>query len=831
MARRRSLYCLFFLSGVSALVYELVWQRLLNLVFGVSTLSVSAVLAAFMGGLALGGFLFGRLADRAKRPLVMYACLEAGIGILALLVLPAFSLLTHLYSHLYIAWEPGLWSGTGLRFALALLILLPPATMLGATLPVMGRLACPKGNGFSLLYAINTLGGLIGAALTGFVLLRLFGMRQTLFFAVGINALVALSALTFQWLVRPANEEREHGTQQEQNESGTGSMAFPLFCAALSGATGLGLEVAWARILGILTSNSAFGFALLLSVLLLGLGLGSLLVAAWSRRRGDPWRRLAFCQWALAGVTLVSLPFFHTTPTWLVRWSMGASTGQVFMGELLLTACALLGPAVLLGMSLPLIVGGLASSQGFNARLGRLYAANTLGCVAGAFLVGFVFVPRLGLHATLGLLVACPALVGLASWLRAAPITLSFIRGIVPVAVATALCLGWRAMPAGKYLKSPIVEGRKLLYYSEGDNGTVAVIEEGNRTRSIMVDGQPVAGTGGTSVVDQKMLAHLPLLLHPSPRRALTVGFGSGGTSHSMALHGVQVDCVEIEGRVPGAADLFQTENQGILAHSQFRLVLDDARSWLRVAPMRYDAIVTDCTNIQYRSNGDLYTVDYFQLMRDRLAKGGLAAAWVPANGIAESDLKTLIRSFRAVFPHTSVWFMNTLPTDFLILVGTPGPLSIDLENLRTRAAQSGVADDLAMVGMADSLRLACTLLTAEDALAQYLGEGPLNTDDRPVLSYSTYGASFRDTIAGNLLGLMKARVNLTSHVRQPFSEIDLLRTQAASGEAVLGHISRQLGNPQTALFHYIEGAKLLPGDPALADLVRHSYFSFPAPH
>src|SRR5262249_13658606 len=151
-------------------------------------------------------------------------------------------------------------------------------------------------------------------------------------------------------------------------------------------------------------------------------------------------------------------------------------------------------------------------------------------------------------------------------------------------------------------------------------------------------------------------LAHLPLLLHPDPRRALTVGFGSGGTSHSMTLHGVDVDCVEIEAKVPAAADCFTSENHGVRSHPRFRLVLDDARGWLRVAPVHYDVIVTDCTNIQYRSNGDLYTVEYFRLMKDRLGAGGVAAAWVPANGIRDADLRTLIRSFREVFPHASVW-------------------------------------------------------------------------------------------------------------------------------------------------------------------------------
>jgi spermidine synthase len=360
---------------------------------------------------------------------------------------------------------------------------------------------------------------------------------------------------------------------------------------------------------------------------------------------------------------------------------------------------------------------------------------------------------------------------------------------------------------------------RQLLYYREGDNATVAVVRECNGARCILVDGQPVAGTSRTSLVDQKMLAHLPLLLHPRPRRALTVGFGSGGTSYSMTLHGVKVDCVEIEEAVARAAPLFDSENHGVRSHPRFRLILDDARSWLRVAPVRYDAIVTDCTNLQYRSNGDLYTTDYFRLMKARLREGGLAAAWVPANGIREDDLKTLLRSFRSVFAHTSVWYMNVLPTDFLIVVGTPGPLDLDVEQLRARMSQPGVAEDLAAVDLADPCRLLTTLLTAGEQLDAYLGTGPLNTDDRPVLSYSTYGSAHQNTTANNLVGLMGSRVDVGDFVRHAPSGAALLRCRAASSEALLGHIRYHLGDPRAALRHYQDGCRLLPGDRALVEL------------
>jgi spermidine synthase len=473
---------------------------------------------------------------------------------------------------------------------------------------------------------------------------------------------------------------------------------------------------------------------------------------------------------------------------------------------------------------LPLLVAGLSNGvRGHCAWLGRVYAANALGCVAGPFLAGFVLIPALGIRATLGILVAATLLVALVAWAlatRPAP----WFRAGVAVLVLVCLTAGWRALPPGIYTKTPVLQPRQLLYYREGNNATVAVVEEANGSRCILVDGQPVAGTSATSVVDQKMLAHLPLLLHPNPRRALTVGFGSGGTSYSMTLHGVDVDCVEIEAKVPAAADLFRSENHGILSQKKrFRLILDDARSWLRVAPERYDAIVTDCTNIQYRSNGDLYTVDYFRLMRERLSDRGVAAAWVPANGIRAGDLKTLLRSFRAAFPHTSVWYMNTLPTDFLIVVGTPGRLGVDLEKLRARMRRPGVAEDLAVVGLADPCRLLCTLLVAGDDLDSYLGDGPVNSDDRPLLSYSTYGSAYRKTIAENLVELIEHRSDVTAVVRPVGTKSErtvLLRHRAASGEALLGHLRFHLGDVKAALRHYAAGAELLPDDTALRGLV-----------
>jgi spermidine synthase len=278
---------------------------------------------------------------------------------------------------------------------------------------------------------------------------------------------------------------------------------------------------------------------------------------------------------------------------------------------------------------------------------------------------------------------------------------------------------------------------------------------------------------------------------------------------------------VEIEAAVPAAAEFFMSENNGVLAAPRYRLVLDDARSWLRVSPLHYDAIVTDCTNIQYRSNGDLYTVDYFRLLRDRLTPTGIAAAWVPANGIREADLKTLLRSFKAVFPHTSVWYMDSLATDFLIVVGTPGPLAIDMPTLARRMAAPAVLEDLTAIGLADPARLLYTFLLGDGRLDEYLGQGPTNTDDRPVLSYSTYGATFENTIPANLIGLVASREDVAPYVHGTAADGSMLRHLAASNEIILGHVHCQRGQPGAALPHYLKAAEYLPNDACMPRLIR----------
>jgi spermidine synthase len=808
---------LFFLSGFSALVNEILWQRHLYLILGVSTAATSAVLAAFMLGIAGGALIFGPIADRCARPLHIYGLIEGGVAFAALIVPRGFAAIEPLYRRAHTEWAAGLWGSMALDLCLAFIVLLIPTILIGGTLPVMGRITAafhrPLSAAFGTAYAVNTLGGVLGAGTCGFFFIRYVGMEKTQWMSITGSVLAALVALAASRSTY-GDKRAMHASRPSSGVVLTAGHPHRLLMstlAALTGATTFGFEVIWNRILAVFTSSSAVTFALVLTIVLVGLAIGGLLAGRLGTGGADVWKRFSSCQYILAAISIASAWWLQDPPAWFDRACVSGSAVQLFGSELALAVCLVLVPASLMGIGLPLLAT-LERAEQFGSRLGRLYATNTIACAFGAVITGFILIPALGIRPAIGILAAGILAAAMISRTRSASSRQPFFINTILVGI---IC--WTSLTNHPYQKA---SGSDLLFYQEGDCATVSVRRDPIGRKWLLVDGQPVAGTGRTAQVDQKMLAHLPLLLHPAPHRALTVGLGSGGTSYAMTLHGIDVDCVEIERAVSAAATQFTSENHGVFASPCFHLILDDARSWLRLASVRYDAIVTDCTNIQYKSNSDLYTVDYFGLIKERLAPGGVAAAWVPADGIDEADLKTLIRSFAKVFPHTSIWFMNTLATDFLIVVGTPHELSINMTSLCLRMAAPPLKADLESIHLDDPWRLVNTLLVSGQQLRDYVGLGPVNTDDRPILSYSTYGASFRQTVARNLTGLLAHRTAAQTCLVDAFDAEVRLRHYAASNEAILGHIAHHLGDERAALAHYLRGAQLLSSDPSFKELV-----------
>ncbi len=817
--RALALYTCFVISGASALMYEIAWQRSLTLVFGLSTMSVAAVFCAFLAGLALGARLLGGVIDRSRNVLRAYGLIEVGIalaGVASSLIVPP---LMGLFTSIHRATEPEWFLSNLLRFALSLLAFGLPSVLIGATVPAMARLVAmwthSLGQGFGRFYAVNTAGSVLGAAAAGFLLIPRFGVTASLYTAAAGNILVAATALLLSLRSQPVDAVAPAAAAEPPPAA---SMQFVLWAALLSGAMTLAYEIAWLRLMAVYTLNSVYVFTMVVTVFLAALAIGSGLAARVQRRGGwSPAHWVTAVQLAVALLSPLTLALVPAAAE--LRLDLpGRSESSIFLREYALAGLLVFVPTVLLGMTLPLLVGMCgASSSRTGATVGRVYAWNSVGTILGSALTGAVMVPLVGLRGTLLALSACGLLLAtMAACTAGAPRLRS-----APAFAACGVVLLVALVPgATRFFRPSYNAEERVLYYAEGPSAVVhitEVLDQGPAHRRLYVDSEAVAGSYPEIVLDQKMLAHIPLLLHPDPKRVLTVGFGTGGTSYSMLQHAVRVDCVEIEPKVPAAYKLFLSENQGMVGpgmdRPNFRLVLEDARAWLHVAPQPYDVIVTDVTSIQYRGNGNLYTVEYFELMKRDLAPGGLGCAWVPVTGVTPEQLRILVRSFAAAYEHVGIWYVLNMATDFVILVGGDAPTTIPLDRMTTGMNRPLVASDLARVGITHPMHLAVSLLLADDDVRRYAGDGPLHTDDRPVLDYLTHAGRYQPTLHENLRDLLSHRTDPCTLLTG--GDADACATWSrAAGEVLQGHMLSQSPSPAdraAADVHYAEAGRLLP--------------------
>ncbi|MFQ6047938.1 MAG: fused MFS/spermidine synthase [Phycisphaerae bacterium] len=826
------LCCLFFFSGAAALSYEVVWQRRMMLVFGASAPAISAVLTAFMAGLAIGSVLFGRWADRLVNTVRTYAVVELGIGLSALAMPALLDVAGAAYVWVYRTYAPSPAIYNLVRFALCVAVLLIPTTLMGATVPLMGRLVTRSdrslGRDVGLFYAVNTLGAVAGCAVSGYVAIRTIGMAKTTLLAVGINLAIAAGA----WLVAglPAARTAPLRSLAEADRQAVrlGSRQRVLVAlAGLSGLCALGYEVLWARVIAIHTTSSILAFTTMLTVFLLGIAAGSWIYSLVLDRPGLSRVVFVWGQFLIGLYALLLLWLFRWLPGWLYEAGFAGPrvwSGRVAAGEVLLSMGIIFPPTLLMGALFPAVVRLVAESGVVvGRRLSWVYSVNTVGAIIGAAATGMVVLPIVGLQrANYGY-----AMTNMAIGLVAA---LVLMRRPVLLAVYAALALVAGRVTVGaagqvRHLKEAVRRAMpspalQVLYYRDGPTGTVSVhlsSWRGRSRRELYIDSQPVASTYPAAVADAKMLAHLPLLLHPQPRLALTVGLGSGGTSYSMSCHGVEVDCVEIEPAVVEAARrYFASSHRGVFGNPRYRLIIDDARNWLTVTPRRYDVISTDCTNLQYKSNGSLYTVEYFRLLQSRLAPGGVAAAWIPGGAIETAEFKTVIALFLRAFPHTSAWYIPTALTDFFILIGTAEPLRIDLQQLERRMARPEVAQDLRRIGIDSPERFLATFLLGHISVIRFVAGAPLHTDDRPILEYRTARTYYRRTHGRNLRALLAYGDRIEDYLVGPVEPGRLARIRLAARWArslSMAHAFRHDGRYDLARRYYAEAVRLHPHD------------------
>ena len=774
---------LFVVSGACGLVYQVVWTRQLVTVFGVTAFAVSTVLVSFMGGMAAGAALLGGLADRVRRPLRMFALLEAGVGGYALLL--PFLLRGADMAHAALAsvLPDDFVVRSVVRFALCLLLLLPPTALMGATLPALGRGLLQRsarfGRGLGILYFVNTLGAAAGCWLAGFHLIPALGLFRTTLLAVAGNAAVATTA----WLLdRSAEAEPAAATpdavEAAWQEEASCPAWWPLAVACGSGAIALAFEVVWFRVLVMVFGSTVYSFSAMLTVFLLGLALGALAFGPLADRVQKPVRLLAVTAGAVALTVLLGSMAVNAMPRLFLEilHTMGIDFAGMTRTKAVLSVLTLLPPALAFGGTFPVAVRTYRGGGGAGRRIGRVYAWNTVGAIVGSFLTGFVLLPTVGAERTLQGIVVVALVLALGSLVaERGPLSPRFAlpagAGVVLIAAALVFSPPWdrRLLGAGVYFEprqhmdaagklnlDRVVGDYHLMTYTEGFNETIISFKTA-KGRFITVNGSPTASDHLEDMFSQRMLGHLPMALHPGPvRNACIVGLGAGVTAGSIAVYAPErLTAIELEKGVFTASRFFAVQNHGILKDPHVRIVLDDGRNWLERTEERFDVISSAPNFPSLTGSGALYSREYFALCRRRLAPGGVMCQFAPIWRLLPGDVATIVGSFADSFPHVRV-FSTGLS---LVMLGREEAFPpVDVAELVRRTAQPRVAASLQEIGVRGPMELLSFYQMDEDEVRRLTAGADRNTDDRPRTEFRAPRGVFSDTVGPNLeaIGLVR---------------------------------------------------------------------------
>jgi spermidine synthase len=744
------LLLLFFGSGCAALIYEVVWFQFLQLVIGVSALSLGVLLGTFMGGMCVGSLVFSRVISARHHPLRVYALLELGIGGIGIAVLFGMPALAGAYTQ----WAGPGPAGLALRGLVAAACLLPPTVLMGATLPAMSRWVETTPQGVSWLgffYGGNIGGAVAGSLLAGFYLLRVHDAAVATYVAAALNVAVALVGFGFAGVAPYAPPEAASG----KAERAAGSTAVYV-AIALSGMTALAAEVIWTRLLSLMFGGTVYTFSLIVAAFLFGLGLGSSGGSALARRMGRPRLALGWCQVLLCGaIAWTAYVLMSPTAYWPIDPSFSIGAWGSFAVDLVRCLWAVLPGAILWGASFPLALASVARRGQDPARLvGGVYAANTVGAIAGALAASLMLVAWVGTQHAQQFLIVVSALSGL---LVLAPVSFGAstrarqIAAVLPLALATggaAVLAGTvRAVPGmlvayGKYAATKVDQGQ-IIYVGEGPNASVAVSRLSNGVLNYHNAGKVQASSEPQDMRLQRMLGHLTTLLPAHPRSVLVIGCGAGVTAGAVSIDPAveRVTIAEIEPLVPQvASSYFSAYNHDVVRNPKVRFHIDDARHFLLTSGEKFDAITSDPLDPWVKGAAMLYTSEFFDTVKRHLNPGGVVTVFVQLYWSNEDAVKSELATFFRVFPHGTVWGNTSNGAGYdLVLVGQVEPASIDVDAIEQRLHRpeyAAVAQSLGEVGFDSAVRLFSTYAGRASDLNGWLKDAAINRDRNLRLGY-----------------------------------------------------------------------------------------------
>ena len=784
----RLLVPLFFVSGLTALIYQSIWARQLQLVFGTSQFAIATVLAAFMAGLAAGGFLMARYADTVARPLFIYGALEVFIGLYALVFPFLIKAATPLYLGFYASAEPGPLSFGVFQFVVLGVLLLAPTTCMGATLPLLGRFVTTRlgsaGDRIGLLYGVNTFGAVAGIALAGFLLLPAWGLWKTTVFAAVCNVALGLAAIG---LSRWHGETSQPPPIEQDIPQRTPHKVPVMLVAMMTGFAALVYEVSWFRLMGLILGGSTYAFSVMLLAFLTGIATGGWAGGSLADRLlerygpSGPLKGLAVVQAGIAVLTYLMMFAYEELPFLFLQLYEASDGGHFWVGKVLLASLVMTPPALLMGASFPLMVRAVVGdNEQLGKPVGQVYGANTLGSILGAFLGGFVLLPWLNVIGTVlvaGAANVAAALVALTAALHATTMNRKVQFSWLAVALGCLMMASQRPPPwdpllmtSGVYkyashlsdksregLMAFAVEDYALLYYDEGLS-TVVTVAQSRETGNIwLANNGKVDASTTIDMPTQVLVSHLPFLFAEDPKDVVVIGLASAITLGAVTQHEEleHIEVVELEPSIVEASHFFDDYNHRPLEDPRVVLHANDGRNHLLLAPEgSYDIVVSEPSNPWLTGVSNLFTREFFEMGKARLKPGGVWSQWVQLYGMDADDLSSLLATFADVFPH--VVLFATIEDADLVLVGSNEPLEFDLAHAQELLEKNeGVRKELEIIQITEPADLLTFYqFDREGILAVTDGVG-LNTDDNMRVEYSAPLNLHRETAETNFTLLL----------------------------------------------------------------------------
>jgi spermidine synthase len=759
MALFSLLLVLFAASGCAALIYEIVWFQLLQLVIGSSAISLGALLATYMGGMFVGSLAYARVVSAKRHPLRVYAAIEVAIGICGLAVLFGMPWLDRMYAG---------HAGHGLagiftRALVCALCLAIPTILMGATLPALARQWGTSTRGVSrlgFLYGANTVGAVAGCVLAGFYLLRLYDMRLATYVAVAVNLAVALVALGASAVsTKPAPEAEKF------LPSASTDFRAVYGAIGLSGLSALGAEVVWTRLLSLMLGATVYAFSIILAVFLAGLGLGSAIGSALTRRRISARTALGVCQILLA-VAVAITAFLLARKIPYLPMQSSPNAWLTFRDDLIRCVYAVFPAATLWGASFPLALAAAAGKDSDPGSVaGAVYAANTGGAILGALGFSMVLIPWLGTQNAERILVALCVAAGVVAIAR--------LQRLVPALGLAALAallvwrlpaVPWKVFAFGRELLVSYQDGRPL-YLGEGRNASIAITENPDGSRFFHISGKVEASSLAQDMRLQRMLGHLSALFHPNPRSVLVVGCGAGVTAGTFVVHPEvqRILICELEPLVPPASGRhFAKQNHNVVHDRRTQIVYDDARHYVLTTPERFDIITSDPIHPWVKGAATLYSKEYFEMVKSHLNPGGVVTQWVPLYQSDRTTVQSEIATFLSVFPNATIWNNDLNGEGYdIMLVGQDGPARIDLDALQQRLDRpdyAAVRESLNEVGLASAVSILSTYGGRGPDLGRWLAHAQINHDRDLRLQYLAGFAMAQNTATDIMYDLLRNR-------------------------------------------------------------------------